>query len=271
VSGAPIGVAVAGAAGRMGRMLLALALDHPGAKLVGALEAPGHRELGSDAGTLVGRPPAGVVLSDRLDGIPPGSVLIEFSAPEPSLAHLREAAERGLAVVLGTTGFDAEQERELATLAARVPCMQAPNMSVGITVLLETARDLARRLGPSFDIEVTEIHHRRKKDAPSGTALALAAAAAEGRGALLADWATYGRQGLVGERPDAEIGVLAVRGGDAVGDHTVYFLGTGERIELTHRSQSREAFAAGALRAALWLAGRPPGRYAMRDVLASDR
>jgi 4-hydroxy-tetrahydrodipicolinate reductase len=264
-----VGVAIAGAAGRMGRMLLNLALDDARIALVGAVEAPGHPDLGGDAGRLVGRPAAGVALRDRLDGLPAGSVLVEFTSPEASLAHLREAADRGIAVVLGTTGFGAEQQAEIDRLATRVACMQAPNMSVGITVLLDVVREVARRLGPAYDVELCETHHRRKKDAPSGTALALARAAAEGRGARLEDWAVYGREGIVGERRDAEMGVLALRGGDVVGDHTVFFLGTGERIEITHRAQSREAFAAGALRAAVWLAGREPGRYTMKDVLAA--
>jgi 4-hydroxy-tetrahydrodipicolinate reductase len=194
-------------------------------------------------------------------------VLIEFTAPEPSLAHLREAADRGIAVVLGTTGFSAAQQQEVAALAARVACMQAPNMSLGVTVLTGIVEETARRLGAAFDIEVSETHHRRKKDAPSGTALALARAAATGRGARLEDWAVFGREGLVGERPSEEIGVLALRGGDVVGDHTVHFFGTGERIEITHRAQSRDAFASGALHAAAWVSGRRPGLYSMRDVL----
>jgi 4-hydroxy-tetrahydrodipicolinate reductase len=264
-----VGVAISGAAGRMGRVLVGMALDESRARLVGALEGPGHPDLGRDAGRLIGRADAGVCLRDGLDDVPAGSVLIEFTTPEASLEHLHAAAERGIAVVLGTTGFSAEQQGQIDALAARVPCMQAPNMSVGVTVLLDVVREVARRLGPSFDIEVAETHHRRKKDAPSGTALALARAAAEGRGAVLEEWAVYGREGLVGERPDREIGVLALRGGDVVGDHTVFFFGTGERIEITHRAQSRDAFAAGALRAALWLAGRKAGRYSMRDVMAA--
>jgi 4-hydroxy-tetrahydrodipicolinate reductase len=270
VSPEAVGVVIAGAAGRMGRMLLGLALDRPGVRLAGALEAAGHPALGSDAGRLIGRPDAGVALTDSLAGVPAGSVLIEFTAPGPSLEHLRAAADRKLAVVLGTTGFSAEQEREIDGLCARVACMQAANMSVGVTVLLEVVREVSRRLGTSFDVEVAETHHRLKKDSPSGTALALARAAVEARGGRLESWGVYGREGLVGERPDEQIGVLALRGGDVIGDHTVHFFGVGERIELTHRAQSREAFAAGALRAAVWLAGRPPGRYAMRDVLGQS-
>jgi 4-hydroxy-tetrahydrodipicolinate reductase len=269
--GEPVGVAIAGAAGRMGRMLLGLALENPRIRLVGAVEAPGHPSLGTDVGQLVGQSALGVTLGDTLAPLPPGTVVVEFTAPGPSLEHLREAARRGLAIVLGTTGFNADEQREIDTLAERVAFVQAANMSVGVTALLDVVRDLAGRLGPAFDIEVVETHHRRKKDAPSGTALALSRAAAEGRGAKLEDWAIYGREGLVGERPDEEIGILALRGGDVVGDHTVFFLGAGERVEITHRAQSREAFATGALRAAVWLHGRPPGRYSLRDVLADVR
>ncbi|HEY8515204.1 MAG TPA: 4-hydroxy-tetrahydrodipicolinate reductase [Candidatus Binatia bacterium] len=261
-------VIIGGAAGRMGRMLVSLASRDDGLRLAGGIEAPGHPDLGTDLGRLAGGVDLGVVLTDALPEIAPGTVLIEFTAPEPSLAHLREAAERGLGVVLGTTGFTAEQQREIEELAKRVPCVQAPNMSFGVTVLLDLVEEAARRLGAAFDIEISETHHRKKKDAPSGTALALARAAARGRGARLEDWAVYGREGMVGERPTEQIGVLALRGGDVVGDHTVFFFGTGERIELTHRAQSREAFAAGALRAARWLSGRAPGLYSMRDVAA---
>lgn len=263
----PVPIVVAGAAGRMGRTLLALARGRIDLRIAGALEATGHPDLGTDAGLLAGGGELGVRVMDRLDGLPPGAVLVEFTAPGPSLEHLRLAAGAGLAVVLGTTGFSADQQQEIDALAARVAVVQAPNMSVGVTVLLEIVQEVARRLGAGFDVEISEIHHRLKKDAPSGTALALARAAAAARGGDIERRAIYGREGLVGERPGEQIGVLALRGGDVVGDHTVHFLGTGERIELTHRAQSREAFAAGALRAAAWVAGREPGRYAMRDVV----
>jgi len=261
-------VVIAGAAGRMGRMLVALAAADPALRIAGGLEIAGHRDLGTDLGRLAGVADAGVALAAEL---PPsglaGGVLVDFTAPEASLAHLRAAGERGLAVVLGTTGFTAEQDRQIDEAAKRVACVQAPNMSLGVTVLLDLVAEAARRLGPAFDIEVSETHHRKKKDAPSGTALALARAAVAGRGGRFEDWAVYGREGIVGERPAEQIGVLALRGGDVVGDHTVHFYGTGERVEITHRAQSREAFAAGALRAAAWVSGRAPGRYSMRDVL----
>jgi 4-hydroxy-tetrahydrodipicolinate reductase len=266
--GERVPVVIAGAAGRMGRMLVTLAAADPVVTLAGGFEAPGHRELGSDVGRIAGVADLGVTLgADIPDGDLRGAVLIEFTAPEPSLEHLRRARARGYAVVLGTTGFSAEQQREVEALSREVALVQAPNMSLGVTVLLGLVEEAARRLGASFDIEVSETHHRRKKDAPSGTALGLARAAAAGRDARLEDWAVYGREGLVGERPTDEIGILALRGGDVVGDHTVHFFGTGERVELSHRAQSRDSFAAGALRAAVWVGGRGPGLYTMRDVL----
>jgi 4-hydroxy-tetrahydrodipicolinate reductase len=270
VSAVRVPIVIAGAAGRMGRMLASLARADTGLEVVGALEAPGHPQLGTDVGTLSGGQACGVTISDSLErAAVRGAVLIEFSAPAPSLEHLRQATSLGLSSVIGTTGFSATEQGELVQLATGVACVQAANMSVGVTALLEVVRQLAQRLGPSFDIEVAETHHRLKKDSPSGTALALARAAAEGRGARLEDWAVYGREGLVGERPREQIGVMALRGGDVVGDHTVYFYGTGERVEITHRAQSREAFASGALRAAAWVAAQPPGLYTMRDVLAA--
>lgn len=264
-----VGVVIAGAAGRMGRMLLGLASRDPGIRVVGAIEAAGHPDLGADSGLLVGAAANGVPISERPEA-PRGSVLVDFSAPGPAVAHVGEAAVRGWAAVVGATGFSPAEERAIDAHGERIALLRAGNMSVGITALLEAVADVARRLGPSFDIEIAEIHHRLKKDAPSGTAIMLGRAAAAGRGARLEDHAVHGREGLVGERPAGEIGVLALRGGDVVGDHTVYFLGTGERVEITHRAQSREAFAAGALRAAAWIAGRAPGRYTMRDVLAGD-
>ncbi len=261
-------VAIAGAGGRMGRMLLNLATAHPDLAVTAAFEMAGHPVVGEDVGVLAGTKPSGVAVTD--DGaaaLGAADVVIEFTLPEPSLEHMRLAAESGCAVVLGTTGFTAEQQGEIDALTKRIALLQASNMSVGVTVLTQVVEEVARRLGSAFDIELVETHHRKKKDAPSGTALTLAQAAARGRDANLDEWATYGRSGIVGERPDEEIGVMALRGGDVVGDHTVHFYGTGERLELTHRAQSREAFASGAVRAAAWIAGKAPGAYSIRDVL----
>ncbi len=264
----PTPIAVAGAGGRMGRVLIALAARDPALRVAGAFEAPGHAAIGLDAGALAGVGEIGVpVLARAEEALSPATVLVEFTWPEPSLEHLEAAAALGSPAVLGTTGFDGVQQERIAALATRIPIVQASNMSVGVTALVRVVRELAARLGERFDIEVLEMHHGRKKDAPSGTALTLARAAAEGRGLSFEESAVFGRHGLVGERRAGELGVMALRGGDVVGDHTVFFLGSGERIELTHRAQSREAFASGALRAARWLAGRPAGRYSMEDVL----
>lgn len=272
MSAARVPVIIAGAAGRMGRMLVTLAATDPALEIRSGFEAPGHRDAGTDLGRVAGIPDVGVPLATALPtGRLDGAVLIDFTAPEASLAHLRAAAEQGFGVVLGTTGFTPEQQKQVEHLAAKVACMQAPNMSLGVTVLLGLVEQAARLLGGGFDIEISETHHRRKKDSPSGTALALARSAAAGRDAKLEDWAVYGREGMVGERPTEQIGIMALRGGDVVGDHTVSFYGTGERVELSHRAQSRECFAAGALRAAAWLGGRAPGLYSMRDVLGLPR
>ena len=267
----PTRVVIAGAAGRMGRTLLALAFRDSSLRVAGAFEAPGHPAVGSDAGALAGAGASEVRIADRpADALGPGVVLVDFTWPEPSLEHLRAAARAGAAAVVGTTGFGPEQQREIEEIARSTAIVQAANMSVGVTVLAEITTAVARRLGNAFDIEIVEAHHRMKKDAPSGTALALARAAATGREARLEEWAVYGREGQTGERPREQMGVLALRGGDVVGDHTVFFFGTGERLELTHRAQSREAFASGALRAAAWLGNRPPGLYSMRDVLFGE-
>ncbi len=265
----PVRIAIAGAAGRMGRMLLRLAAADPTLWLAAALEHPEHPDLGQDVGVLAGVPMLGIALgSDVAAAVAVSDVLIDFTAPEATLAHLEAVASAGRAAVVGTTGFSAGQQHSVEQFAQRIACVQASNMSVGITLLTELVEQAVRQLGPAFDIELSEIHHRQKKDAPSGTALTLGRAAARGRGVDLEDVGVFGRKGLVGERTPTEIGVLALRGGDVVGDHTVFLLGPGERLELTHRAQSRDCFASGALRAATWVRKRPVGLYSMRDVLA---
>jgi len=254
-----IKIAVLGPSGRMGRrviellaartdMQLAAAIDHPSSPLVGQ-SIEGAR-VTSDAGALAGC-----------------AVYIDFTTPESTEAVARAAAAHRVAAVVGTTGLGRAADGALSTLAEVAPVLVAANFSLGVNLLLVLAETAARALGPGFDLEIVEAHHRHKRDAPSGTALALARALAAGRGVELQDVLTTARSGEVGARPDGEIGVVAVRGGDVIGDHTVHFLGEGERIELTHRAGSRDLFAAGALRAAAWIAGRPPGRYTMRDVL----
>jgi 4-hydroxy-tetrahydrodipicolinate reductase len=259
---------VCGAAGRMGRTLIGLIRDRPDAVLHAAVEAPGHAALGRDAGEVAGGTAVGVALTDDYEAaLSVDSVTLDFTAPPATLAHLRAAVARGTAMVIGTTGYDAAERAELDRLAPQTRTVVAANMSAGVTVLLTLVEAAARALGPGFDAEIVEMHHRLKVDAPSGTALALARVLAAALGRDLARDARYGREGVVGARTDNEIGILALRGGDVIGDHTVILAGLGERLELTHRAQSRDCLARGALRAALWLPGQPPGRYSMADVL----
>ncbi len=197
----------------------------------------------------------------------PGAVIIDFTAPAATLENARLAAETGTPLVVGTTGFTAEQLRELEAAAQRTPLFWSSNMSVGVNVLMKILPELTRALGDKYDIEMVELHHNRKKDSPSGTALMLGECLAEARDWKLEDVRCSARDGIIGERPRAQIGIQAIRGGDVVGVHTVYFMGPGERIEVTHQAHSRETFAQGALRAAAWLAGRKPGRlYRMQDI-----
>jgi 4-hydroxy-tetrahydrodipicolinate reductase len=261
-------VVVAGAAGRMGSRIVALLADAPGLRLVGALEAAGHPALGRDAGEAAGIGTTGVAIeSDPARAITAGRVLIEFSMPEPTLDHLRLVAERGARAVIGTTGLNPAQRDEVATLAKRAAIMMAPNMSVGVTVALKILATMAKALGDDYDVEITEIHHRFKKDAPSGTALAMGEAVAGALGRDLGEVGVYGREGLPGERTRKEIGMFSLRSGDVVGEHTVSFGALGERLELTHRAHTRDTFGRGALRAASFIATKPPGLYSMQDVL----
>lgn len=262
------GVIVCGAAGRMGRLLVALGHAHGEIEVAGAVEQPGAPQIGHDAGEVAGVGRIGLPITTDLAAVARRDrVILDFTSPAAALADLRTAVAAGAAVVIGTTGFDPAQEEEIRALAPRTRAIVAPNMSLGVNVLLGLVRQAARALGPAFDIEVVELHHRYKKDAPSGTALALARAAADALGRPFPASAVFARHGQVGERGRDEIGVQALRAGDAAGEHTVLFGSTGERVELTHRAQSRECFAAGALRAALWLVGRPNGLYSMADVL----
>jgi 4-hydroxy-tetrahydrodipicolinate reductase len=263
-----IDVVVAGAAGRMGTRVVACLREAPGLRLVGALEAPRHPALGRDAGEVAGVGALGVAIgADAAGAIVRDRVLVEFSSPEPTLEHLRLAAATGARAVIGTTGIAPAQREEIAGLARRTAIMLSPNMSVGVTLALKVLATMAKALGDDYDVEITEIHHRFKKDAPSGTALRMAEVVAEALGRDLASVGVYGRQGQPGERTTKEIGVMSLRSGDVVGEHTVSFGTLGERLELTHRAHSRDTFARGAVRAAGWVATRPPGLYAMQDVL----
>jgi 4-hydroxy-tetrahydrodipicolinate reductase len=260
-------VAILGAGGRMGAAIARILAETPGARLTAAVERPGSPRLGQDVGTVAGIAATGVMISDALPAAGAAAVWIDFSSPESTAATARVAAERGAALMVGTTGVGEEGKRALGEAGKRVPVVFAPNTSVGVTALLRLVADAARLLGPGYDLEIVETHHRHKRDAPSGTALRLGQALAEATGRTLDRDGRFTRHGDVGPRTATEIGLQTVRGGDVVGDHTVFFLGDGERIEITHRATSRDTFARGAVRAALWLQGRGPGLYDMRDVL----
>jgi len=261
-------VLVAGAAGRMGQRIIAALEGQEGLVLAGACERSGHPLLGQDAGVVAGVPAKQVPIEAPLDvTIARGDVLIDFTAPEASLAHVELAVANGVAVVLGTTGLSAADQSALERAARKVPIVFAPNMSVGVNLLFKVLADVAGVLGDAYDVEIVEAHHRYKKDAPSGTAKKMAQVIAETLRRDLGKVAVPGRSGMVGERRPDEIGIFAVRGGDIVGDHTVIFAGLGERVEITHRAHSRDTFARGAVRAARWVVGRVPGLYDMMDVL----
>jgi 4-hydroxy-tetrahydrodipicolinate reductase len=260
-------IAVIGAAGKMGRAIVRAIAEGTGSKLSAAVDRAGSDALGSDAGTLAGIAPAGVTVQAQLPDKAAADVWIDFSAPVATVANVRAAAAAGVRIVVGTTGLSPEDKKVISEAAAKTPVVFAPNMSVGVTVLLKLVADAARALGPGYDIEIVEAHHRMKRDSPSGTALRLAEAAAEATGRDLAGTARYERHGDIGPRTNQEIGLQTIRGGDVIGDHTVFFLGLGERVEITHKASSRDTFARGAVRAAEWLAGRGPGLYDMRDVL----
>jgi len=263
-----VDIVVAGAAGRMGHRIVACLAGLPDLRLVAALEAPGHAAIGRDAGELAGVGKAGVsVGADAAAAIAHDRVLIEFSVPEASLAHLELVAQNGARAVIGTTGFSAAQRAEIGELAKRAAIVLSPNMSVATNVAFKLLATMAKALGDDYDIEITEIHHRFKKDAPSGTALRMAEVVAEALGRDLDQVAVYGRQGLPGERTRPEIGILSLRSGDVVGEHTVSFGTLGERLELVHRAHNRDTYARGALRAARFIAARPSGLYSMADVL----
>jgi 4-hydroxy-tetrahydrodipicolinate reductase len=261
-------VVVAGAGGRMGGRLVSLIKESSDLKLVGAVERKGHPTIGADAGDVAGCGRIGVAVTDNLTALADrAEVLIDFTAPDVSLAHMAIMAAYRKTMVIGTTGLSAKQLSELQTLAWQIPCVYSPNMSVGVNVLLKVLAEMAKTLGEDYDIEVQEAHHRLKKDAPSGTALKIAQVLADATGRDLDKVAVYGRKGMIGERKRGEIGIQVIRAGDIVGDHTVLFGGPGERIEITHRAHSRDTFARGALRAARWVVTKPPGLYDMHDVL----
>jgi len=262
----PVRIAIAGAAGRMGRALLEASGQAPGVRVTAAMEHPGSEFLGRDAGEVAGMGPLGVAISAALDPAD-FDVLVEFSRPGPSVEHAELCARAGRRAVIGTTGLDPAERQRLQAAGERAAIVFAPNMSVGVNLCFSLLEIAARVLGDEADVEIVEAHHRHKVDAPSGTALRMGEVVARALGRDLAECAVYGRQGQTGPRDPRTIGFATVRAGDIVGDHTVMFAGPGERVEITHRASNRLTFAHGALRAALWVAARPAGLYDMQDVL----
>jgi len=261
-------VIVAGAAGRMGRRIGYMVDQHPALVYSGAFEAPGSEHIGSDAGELAGIGANNVIIGEGLESvIESGDVIIDFTFHRATMDFARLAAGRNKAMVIGTTGLSSDELAELSELSTNFPCVQAPNMSVCVNVLFKLVQKTAALLGGDYDIEIIEAHHNKKKDAPSGTALKLGELAAEGVGSKLEEVGVFERSGMVGERKSGEIGIQTIRAADIVGEHTVYFAGPGERIELTHRAQTRDHFARGATVAAAWLEGKSNGMYSMFDVL----
>jgi 4-hydroxy-tetrahydrodipicolinate reductase len=263
-----IRMGVAGAAGKMGSRITALSKEYEGLKLAAAFERKGHRDIGKDIGILTGSGESGVLLSGGIGEIIDSvDLIIDFTSVESTKQNLKAASAKGKAIVIGTTGFTAADMGEMTPLLKGIPCVMASNMSLGVNLLLKVLADVAGALGDDYDIEIVEAHHRLKKDAPSGTALKMAQVIADAVNRNLDDVAVYARKGIIGQRTKKEIGIQAVRAGDIVGEHTVLFGGLGERIEITHKASSRDTFARGALRAALWLQGKEPGLYDMQDVL----
>lgn len=261
-------LAVNGAAGRMGRQLLAAIAERDDANLVGATDAPGQACIGVDASVLSGGAETGVVVVDDMKSLPETTeVVIDFTSPKVSLAVLQAVKEANQSVVIGTTGFNPEELDQLKSFADSVPIMFAPNYSVGVTVTLDLIAKAAKALGDDYDVEIIEAHHRHKVDAPSGTAVKMGEVVADALGRDLAECAVYGREGITGARDTKTIGFETIRAGDIIGEHTVLYAGNGERIEVTHKATDRMTFARGAVRAAVWLSDQPPGLYDMRDVL----
>lgn len=261
-------IAIAGAAGRMGRMLLTEVHETDGAEIAGGLERAGTDGVGQDLGRLIGIDPVGVALSDDPDTVfANADVVIDFTVPAATVANLDHARRHGTAMVIGTTGMTAEDDAKINEAAHEITVMQAGNMSLGVNLLVQVTAQVAAALGIDWDVEVTEMHHRWKVDAPSGTALMLGKAAAEGRAQDHDAVAVGGRQGITGERQTGQIGYSALRGGNVVGEHSVVFASDNERVVLNHIANDRRIFAAGAVRAALWCADRSAGRYDMIDVL----
>jgi 4-hydroxy-tetrahydrodipicolinate reductase len=260
-------IAIVGASGRMGRMLIEATLQDGEAALVAAIDQPGSPALGKDAGELAGQPCGVLVSSDIEAGIAQADCLIDFTRPAGTLEHLKLCRRHRVAMVIGTTGFDAAGKQAIADAASEIPLVFAPNMSVGVNVVFKLLETASRILNEGYDIEIVEAHHKHKIDAPSGTALRMGEVVAQALGRDLKECAVYGREGVTGERDPSTIGFATVRGGDIVGDHTVMYCGTGERVEISHKAGSRMPYALGSLRAARFLAGKQCGLFDMQDVL----
>ena len=260
-------IAVAGASGRMGRMLIEAIRNAPDTELVGALDVSGSPALGTDAGAFLGTPAGVLVSSDLAAGLASADFLIDFTRPEGTLKHLAYCAAHGVKMIIGTTGFDEAGKAAIAAAGQQIAILFAPNMSVGVNVTMKLLEMAAKNFAEGYDIEIIEAHHRHKVDAPSGTALQMGEVIAGALGRDLNEVAVYAREGVTGERDPSSIGFATIRGGDIVGDHTVLFAGIGERIENSHKSSSRVTYAHGSLRAARFLAGKSTGLFDMQDVL----
>ena len=263
-----LGLIVCGAGGRMGGAVVRAAAQTAGVRLAAAIDKPGSARLGKDAGETSAAGHLGVTIGDRIEQhLKSSTVIIDFTNPEASLSYLRAATKKAVPIVIATTGFNSKQLAEIKRLARRTPTLLSANTSLGVNVLVSLLGKAAKMLGEDYDVEIIEAHHRFKKDAPSGTALALGRSVANALNRDLDKIGINGRKGIVGERSKKEIALLSVRAGDIVGEHTVIFGGIGERLEFIHRAHSRDTFARGAIRAAQWLAKQKPGLYGMQDVL----
>lgn len=260
-------IAIAGASGRMGKMLIEAVLQLPDASLVGALDHATCPVLGEDAGAFLGKKTGVLITADLAHGLRDADYLIDFTRPEGTMVHLAACAKQGVKMIIGTTGLSAEQIAELKTASSKMAIVFAPNMSVGVNVTLKLLEVAAKMLDTGYDIEIVEAHHRHKVDAPSGTALKMGEVIAAALGQSLQDVAVYAREGHTGERKAGSIGFATIRGGDIVGDHTVLFAGEGERIEISHKSSSRQSYAQGSIRAARFLENKTTGLFDMQDVL----
>lgn len=263
-----IKVSIMGVAGRMGQAIYGLLSIEEDVQIVGATEISGHPDIGNDIGLVSGLSELGIKISDNIeDASSEADVIVDFTTPASTLNNASYAASNGKALIIGTTGFTEEEKNQLGELANNFPCVFSPNMSIGVNVMFEATKMLAQVLGEDFDVEIIEAHHKHKVDAPSGTALRLGEAAAQGLSRDFNSVARFERHGAIGERGEKEIGMQTIRAGDIVGEHTVMFCGAGERIELTHRAMSRDNFAKGVVRAVKWIPGKSAGIYTMKEVL----